>query len=61
MITKILKDYTFEYNPDNKRLVIIEKGQSSVALDKVRWFSLLRFCIRCAYSLNTRRKKVTSR
>jgi len=55
---KELKDYIWQYDRDTKVLTAWKKGSiDSIVLDKVRWFSLLRFMIRAAYYLNIKKRK----
>lgn len=58
MLIKNLKDYTFEFDEDDKVLEIIEEAKKeSVKLDKIRMLSLMRFMIRILARLSVRHVK----
>ena len=59
MITRELKDYTFEFDEEEKTLKICERlTPDTIILDKVRMFSLFRFLIRISQKMTTKRRVV---
>jgi len=59
MITRQLKDYTFEFDEEERTLRIIDNEVGSeVVLDKIRMFSLFRFLIRISQRMTTKRRVV---
>lgn len=57
MITKELKDYTFDWSDEKKSLAIIERSNQDntsvgMVMDKVRMLSLMRFMIRVMQHLS---------
>lgn len=57
MLIKNLKDYTFEFDEDDKVLEIIEEAKKeSVKLDKIRMLSLMRFCLRVLSRLSVKHR-----
>lgn len=61
MITKVLKNYTFEFDEDKKELILTSHlyGVGDVIvleMDKTRMFSLARFLIRVSQKLSSKKR-----
>jgi hypothetical protein len=61
MITKSLKNYTFEFDEDKKELILIRNlyGVSDeivFEMDKTRMFSLFRFLVRISQKISSRKR-----
>jgi hypothetical protein len=57
MIIKELKHAIFEYDNDDKKLVIAEREGDDIALNGTEMFSLMRFIIRIAQKGQRRKRK----
>jgi len=57
MIERKLKNHCWQFHEDTKNILIIDdKTEEFVELDKVRWFSLFRFMIRASQRMSAKRR-----